>query len=126
MSSGSNYTSTINVFDTETNSITTLSATLPTAAYYIAAAAVGTKVYLFGGQYFSGNLNTINALTIFALLATNYVQLQIQMQKNLFNLIVGAAATVEVGVENVYLGNADGYAEKVAAALYIDGVWTEI
>jgi hypothetical protein len=33
---------------------------------------------------------------------------------------------VELGVANVYRGNEDGVAEKVAAAVYKDGVWKEI
>ena len=56
---GSSRLKTINVFDTTSSAITTLSATLPKAAGGIVAAAVGTKVYLFGG--YDGNpLNTIN------------------------------------------------------------------
>jgi N-acetylneuraminic acid mutarotase len=46
------------MFDTETNSIKTLPTTLPSAVNSIAAGAVGTKVYLFGG-YSDANLNTI-------------------------------------------------------------------
>lgn len=46
--------------EAESQAISTLEATLPSAANGIAAAAVGTKVYLFGGSYTSGALNTIN------------------------------------------------------------------
>ena len=56
---GSSNLNTINVFDTENKTITTLDTTLPTAMYNIASAVVGTKVYLFGGQ--GGDYyNTIN------------------------------------------------------------------
>ena len=52
---------TINVFDTASNTISTLPVTLPTAAFGIACAAVGTKIYLFGGdESWNDNLNTIN------------------------------------------------------------------
>ena len=54
-----NYLNTINVLDTESNTITTLSTKLPTAAYGIAAAAVGKNIYLFGGEG-SSRLATIN------------------------------------------------------------------
>ena len=33
---------------------------------------------------------------------------------------------MEIGVKNVYLGNADGKGVRVPAALYRDGAWTEI
>ena len=39
--------------------LSTLSTKLPTAAYGIGTAAVGTKIYLFGGNRSSGTLNTI-------------------------------------------------------------------
>ena len=39
--------------------LSTLSTKLPTAAYGIGTAAVGTKIYLFGGSRTSGSLNTI-------------------------------------------------------------------
>ena len=55
---GSNYLSTIQVFDTTNNTIQKLSTTLPTASYAIGTAAVGTKIYLFGGLG-SNHLNTI-------------------------------------------------------------------
>lgn len=55
---GSGYLNTINVFDTETNAIETLSATLPTAAENIMAIAHETKIYLFGG-YGGSIMNTI-------------------------------------------------------------------
>ena len=51
---------TINVFDTEKNTISTLSTRLPTPAYMVAAGAIGTKVYLFGGTKGTSNLDTIN------------------------------------------------------------------
>lgn len=56
----SGYLNTINVFDTETETISTLSATLPTAACAIASTVIGNKVYLFGGDRYNGSLNTIN------------------------------------------------------------------
>ncbi len=54
---------TIQVFDTEVSALTTLSATLAQRRYLISSAAVGTKIYLFGGQYLSSSswydVNTI-------------------------------------------------------------------
>ena len=50
---------TIRVFDTVSNKIAKFGTTLPTAASSIGAAAVGTKIYLFGGSSANGYLNTI-------------------------------------------------------------------
>lgn len=57
----SDFYNTIQEFDTETKTITTLSVTLPVVSRYIGCAAVGTKIYLFGGNKNIGNgyLNTI-------------------------------------------------------------------
>lgn len=49
---------TINMFDTQTNTLITLSTKLPVAMHSLSAAAVGTKIYLFGGNA-SGAQNTI-------------------------------------------------------------------
>ena len=57
---GSSRFNTIQEFDTETKTRTTLSVSLPTATGEIAAAAVGTKIYLFGGSVSTESyLNTI-------------------------------------------------------------------
>ena len=113
--------STINVFDTENNTINTLSITLPSAASAIASAAVGTKVYLFGG-YANSAIQEINAFVTSMPLTANNLLIETNVAKNLFNLL----PNVEMGVNSVYLGNADGNAEKVAAALYRNGAWVEI
>ena len=52
-------------FDTETKTLTTLSVTLPTAIYDMSCAAVGTKIYLFGGDKGSSAYsNTYKNLTL--------------------------------------------------------------
>ena len=117
----SNTKKTIYVFDAESNTITTLSVTLPTSATDIAAAAVGTKIYLFGG-FSSALLDTINVFVVAFPLAVNNILIEASTTQNIFNLL----PTVELGVNAVYLGNADGVAETAAAALYVDGAWTEI
>ena len=123
VSSSNSYLNTINVFDTETNSIETLSTTLPETAGYIAAAVVGTKVYLFGGRYGNyGYKKTIYIFDTFFALPTNTMLIEATIGKNLVNLM----PNIELGINNVYIGNADGNGERVAAALYKDGAWTEI
>lgn len=49
---------TISVFDTETNTISSLSVTLPEGLYHIGSAVVGTNIYLFGGNY-GGNAHLV-------------------------------------------------------------------
>lgn len=165
---GTNPQSTISVFDTAAQTVETLDVTLPTPAYMFSGAAVGSVIYLFGG-YNGGGLDTIvrfNTETheIETLGATmskknwgtpaasvgskiyvfdghssasdctlNTFHVHIDLPEN--HMLIetsGAGNTVrlfpnmEVGVKNVYLGNAEGKGERVPAALYKDGAWTEI
>jgi len=53
------YYNTIQKFDTTTNIVSTLSVTLPTVAAHITSSAIGTDIYLFGGQTSGATLNTI-------------------------------------------------------------------
>lgn len=162
--------STINVYDTEKNSITTLSTTLPVATYRMASAAVGTNIYLFGGLnsgyshaiyrfnatdetittlsetslsvasdrrtasavgtniylfggYCSnGSMADIDMFVTHIMLAENNCLVEASAKENFFDLL----PNVKLGVKDVYLGNSEGYAEKVDAALYKNGAWTEI
>ena len=62
--------STISVFDTETGTMQDLSARLPTAAHYITSAAVGSKIYLFGGwhtprQNYTDSYYCLNTINVF-------------------------------------------------------------
>ena len=52
------YLSTIQVFDTDTNTIRTLTTALPTTLYAMGVGVVGKKIYLFGGLS-NGRSNTI-------------------------------------------------------------------
>ncbi len=108
---GDTELSSIHAFDTATNTVTTLGAALPTKACGIAAATVGTRVYLFGGccDAAGNSLATIHAFTASLPLAENELLIEASSTKNLFALL----PNVELGVANVYLGNADGYAQRV-------------
>ena len=168
---GSTYHDTISVFDTETQTFAALEdVKLPIPSAAFAGAAVGSVIYLFGGRFSSaGSLNTIvrfNAEThgietlgvtmpkntldtpavaigskIYAFDGTSSAvdpalhtfTVHIDLPEN--HMLIeasGAGNTVrlfpnlEIGVKNVYLGNADGRGEKVPAALYRDGAWVEI
>lgn len=120
---GHDYLTTILRFDTEAQSISELGAKLPTGAHNIAAAAVGTSVYLFGGAASDNKLlNTINEFVVSVPLEENNILIEVSLTENLMELLPG----MEIGVGNVYRGNASGVAEKVAAAVYKDGAWVEI
>jgi N-acetylneuraminic acid mutarotase len=58
--SGSKIISAIYVFDTETQTLSTLETKLPQALELISCAAIGTKIYLFGGKVGDPIYNTIN------------------------------------------------------------------
>lgn len=114
--------STIQVFDTESNTLTTLSEALPVALGWIRAETVGTNIYLFGGYAPPVVHSAIHKFSASLPLAEDTILLEASGTKNVFELMPG----VELGVANVYLGNAEGLAEKVPAAVYKDGAWVEI
>ena len=83
-SSASGGSSNIIVFDTTSNTITTLSTTLPTYVNGIACGVVGTKIYLFGGSSSGGaytntiykfdtNTNTITTLSTTLPIKAKYI-----------------------------------------------------
>ena len=113
------YSSATYVFDPETDTISTLGASLPVETELMAAATIGTSAYLFGGYK---ALSGIYNFSVSIPLATNTLMVEVYGTKNLFSLL----PNVELGVANVYKGNADGCGEKVPAALYVDGAWVEV
>ena len=114
---------TINVFNTETSAIETLSITLPIETRSVGVASVGTKIYLFGG-YGSSYLNTIHEFVVAFNLENG--KMLITNGDNLWQMLNTDTVTAEIGVKDVYIGNADGVAEKVPSALYKDGAWVEL
>ena len=158
-------------FDTESYTLTALETVLPNPVYLALSAAIGSTIYVFGGSRSSGGgLNTIlrfNTLTetletIDTTLAKNiYGTPCVAIGSKIFvfdgvgaasdgplvNTFVvnidlpenhmlietsGAGNTVrlfpnmEIGIKNIYLGNADGLGERIPAALYKNGEWIEI
>jgi N-acetylneuraminic acid mutarotase len=115
---------TIYEFDTETKAITTLAVTLPNACYDVACSSYGNKIYLLGGSGYS-LLNTINCFSVGFELAHNNLELQTG-SNNKFNLINTDNAQVQIGVENVYVGNENNEAERVDAYLHNGTEWAVI
>ena len=120
---GWTHSNVIYLFDTETEIIEATNTILPQAASNIAASAVGTKIYLCGG--FVDSASTSSAINMFEAsmpLASNNLLVEASATKNRFNLL----PNVELGVNNVYLGNAEGNGEKVAAYLHNGTEWVEV
>ena len=120
--SGSDYHNTINVFDTESNAITTLDTKLPNPAYGIASSVVGTKVYLYGGITEGRYLDTINVFVALAELSENNMLIETSTAENTIDLL----PNIKVGVRNVFIGNAEGYAERAEAYLHNGTEWRKL
>lgn len=120
---------TINVFDTESESVTTLPITIPTKCYYMGSAVVGMSIYLFGGKNYQSNTDVnseiIYEFTQMFILERLKLLVQSSRTENLFNILNGDT-TIETGVKAVYIGNSDGYGELVDSYLYQNEAWTQI
>jgi N-acetylneuraminic acid mutarotase len=113
---------TINVFDTETETIETLNTTLTEPSDSMGCAAIGNRIYLFGGN----KLNTITKFTLTSPLSQGNIELQTSFLNNVFKLINTDTAQVEMGVENVYIGNENNEAELCEAYLHNGIEWAVI
>ena len=117
---------TINVFDAKTESITTLSTTLPTGCDDMGCASVEAKIYLFGGENASECFNRISIFYNAHQLTQGNIKIQPDLLNNKFNLINTENARVEIGVEKVYIGNANNEAELCEAYLHNGTEWVVI
>jgi hypothetical protein len=116
---------TINVFDPETETITTLSTKLPTATTSISSTVVGTKVYLFGGYNKHKHIDIINVFTQpIDYLAKN--NLLIVANYDVKNNVCDVVKGLEMGVDSVYIGNANNKREQVDTSIYKDATWVSI
>lgn len=118
--------SAIYVFDAENETVTCLDDTLPTATSSIGATAVGNKIYLFGGDATGGRSPAIHVFVVAMPLEENVMLIETSQMKNMWKLYIGESVKIACGVANVYLGNSEGIAEKVAAAVYENESWVDI
>ena len=122
----SNPLYTINVFNTETQQISTLSTQLPKSLTGISCTSSGSTIYLFGGyDCVSDYLNvvgTFNVLTSEFSARTNTLLIETGDNNNTFELL----PDVKLGVSAVYYDDSSGNRTKVSAALYKNGAWVEI
>jgi N-acetylneuraminic acid mutarotase len=123
--SGVGSKDTIAVFDTETEEISTLDTKMFTGAYGFGCASMGKDIYLFGGLG-SSRLNTISRFTLTYELSQGNIEIEKDFFNNKFNLINTDNAQVEIGVENIYIGNENNEAEPVDAYLHNGTEWVQI
>ena len=114
----------ISLFDTKTETIKDLEVTLPYTYWCAGVQGSGSEVYMFGTE----EHNHIVKFTpsVKTVLPTNNVQIHTQDGKNKFALIDTSALKVEVGVNKVYKGNAEGIGEVVEASLHNGTSWVTI
>jgi N-acetylneuraminic acid mutarotase len=125
--SASSYpTSYINVFDTETQTMSTLATRLPRSLTGISCVTSGSTIYLFGGvdsnNAYTNAVGTFKITTSSISARTNTLLIEAGNSKNTFTLLPG----INLSVNGVYFDDANGTRTKVSAALYKNGAWTEI
>lgn len=90
-SSGYSYLDTIQVFDIETESITTLSVTLPVTLSSMSTSVVGSKIYLFGG--YNGSSYS-DAIYVFDIETETVSELQTKLPTPVISATSGTIGTV--------------------------------
>ena len=101
-------------FNTVNKTFETLSTTFPNTISFIGVGVVGTNIYLCGGTYY----NTIYEFAVSVDLPANQLLLNTTLNKNLFKIINAPSAEIEIGVNGVYRGNANGIAELETACVF--------
>lgn len=104
-------------FDTNTDTLTVLdiSYNIANVPNERSAGVVGHNIYLLGGQ---SSYRYIDKFSIISELTKNVVNIEYAFSKNLFSLINSADAKLNLGVNNVYIGNDNNEAEHLNAYLY--------
>ena len=108
-------------FNSLTEKLEVLDETLAKNIYATPCAAIGSKIYVFDG-YSGSTDHNVNTFVVNIDLPENHVLIEAGGSGDMMSLF----PNLEIGVKNVYLGNADGKGEKVPAAVYKDGAWVEI
>jgi N-acetylneuraminic acid mutarotase len=127
---------TIYAVDLEAMTVTTIEFRLPVAMAYATAAVVGMTVYIFGGDaqlwdLRDGDTGTGCRKSILEFsentpLPSGAMKIRTCADKNMVKLVKTDSNIIESGVGGVYLGNADGIAEIVPAAIHDGTSWVEI
>ncbi len=119
----SGITDSIYVFNSKTKKLTQPEIKLPEKLWRFGCVESGNKIYIFGG---SGGNDTIYCFTATHGLLKGNMELEIGLLTNKFNLINSDIMQAEIGVENVYIGNANDKAELCEAYLHNGSEWVLI
>jgi hypothetical protein len=124
---GSNYggTNGILYFDIESESVITTNTILEVANYSQTAVVTDDSIYLAGGGSKTDGIYRFTP-SMSIIVAVDNLQIHSTFEKNKFNLINTDTAQVEIGVNAVYKGNADGIGELVEASLHNGTSWVTI
>lgn len=100
---------------------------------FMAVAAVGENAYAFGGTTEIAETVPTDGAYVFSLntpvpsIGEGSIYINPQVKNNIFPIIKSNnGIEIEIGVNAVYKGNADGVGEPVEAALYKNGAWTNV
>jgi hypothetical protein len=117
---------TVYKFDIKTETFSTLDGVdLPYNCLNSIVAAVGDKLYIIGGV--DGTYRTgIHILSTNSQLTAGKLLIETCIHGKKADLVNANGTALNLGIKNVYIGNSDGYAEKVPAYLYQDGAWVEV
>lgn len=98
-----------------------------------ACVTFGNKIYMFGGSD-SGSttisptdeVNVYSLATPVPYVEEGSIYVKPTTEENIFPVVKAGGMTVEIGVDSVYKGNAEGIGEPVEAALYNGNEWETI
>lgn len=108
----------INVFDAETKEMKTLDTPLPRALNHMAAAAVGNKIYLFGGRTCTTNIYFTNQIMMFDTETEQVVTLSQKMPHYIYDM-----AAASFGLNVYWLGGRYSSAESGAGIYWSNYIY---
>lgn len=108
--------------------------TANSGSYYSACATVGNKIYCFGGSTLAAytDYNPVDEVNVYSLatpapsIPSGSLYVKPSTEDNIFPVVNSDGMSVEIGVDTVYKGNAEGIGEPVEAALYNGNEWQTI
>ena len=109
-------------FNTLTETLETIDTTLAKNIYGTPCVAIGSKIFVFDGVGAASDGPLVNTFIVNIDLPENHLLIEAGGSGHMMNLF----PNLEIGVKNVFLGNAEGKGERVPAAVYRDGAWEEI
>lgn len=119
---GGAYGSTLNTiykFDPFTEKFTLLDSVLPIAVKdKVPAIAVDDTVYIISGNTPSMDKVSIEKFIVNTVIPYDQLLITSTLNKNIFNIINGDTVQMEMGVNNIYIGNTENYGEKLDGYLY--------